>query len=124
MDELKPALEDDLRLPYTSSLDRQLCFFRDRITELRLLEGISERSLSLDIGRAKSYIQQITSGKITPTIITLFQLCERFSLDPQEFFDPDYHNPELLQKALNHLKKLSDDNINYLIILMEKLEKN
>ena len=83
MDELKPALEDDLRLPYTSSLDRQLCFFRDRITELRLLEGISERSLSLDIGRAKSYIQQITSGKITPTIITLFQLCERFSLDPQ-----------------------------------------
>ena len=51
-------------------------------------------------------------------------ISERQNIQSPNKGTPDYHNPELLQKALNHLKKLSDDNINYLIILMEKLEKN
>ena len=50
-------------------------------------------------------------------------ISERQNIQSPNKGTPDYHNPELLQKALNHLKKLSDDNINYLIILMEKLEK-
>ena len=79
-DELKEITEADVELPYSKKLDDNLQFIRDRITELRMLEGVSERSLGEEIGKGKSYIQQVSSGKITPALIPLLQLCERFGL--------------------------------------------
>ena len=38
-------------------------FVRKRITELRMRKNISERCMSLDMGRSEGYINHITSGK-------------------------------------------------------------
>ena len=59
--------KEDLALPYTENLEKHLQFIRERISELRLQEGLSERALSLDIGKGTSYIQQVTNGIMKPT---------------------------------------------------------
>ena len=35
---------------------------RERITQLRLKKDVSERRMSLDLGKTDSYIRSITSG--------------------------------------------------------------
>ncbi len=121
--DLENIQREDAELPYSEQVEKNLKFIRNRITELRMAEGISERSLSLDLGKGSSYIGQITNGKIVPSLVPLLQLCQRFSITPSEFFDPNFHNPDLLHRAFEQLKKLSDEDIAYLLVLMGKLEK-
>lgn len=43
-------------------------FISDRITQLRLAKGDSEYHVSLEIGRSRTYIGMITSGKAVPSM--------------------------------------------------------
>ena len=43
-------------------------FIGERISELRLKKNVSEYQMSLDLGKNKSYIQSLTSGRSLPTI--------------------------------------------------------
>lgn len=61
-------------------------FLRDRVTALRMERGISEYQLSLELGKCKTYIQAITSGKALPSFDAFFNLCDYFELTPEEFF--------------------------------------
>ena len=42
-------------------------FIGERISELRLKKNVSEYQMSLDLGKNKSYIQSLTSGRSLPT---------------------------------------------------------
>lgn len=119
-DELEQIAQADKEPPYTRNLERNLKFVRDRITELRMNENISERELSLDIGKGVGYIQHVVRGDILPSLIPFFQLCERFGLEPQEFFDPDFHSPDALHEAMRELKKLSSDELYHLTAFLKK----
>ena len=83
-------------------------FIRSRITSLRLQKNISERELSLGIGKAQNYIYSITSGKINPTIESIFDICDYLEITPSEFFDNENADPALDREILNELKRLSD----------------
>lgn len=61
-------------------------FVRNRITSLRLEKGISEYQLSYELGKCKTYIQAITSGKSLPSFDAFFDLCNYFDVTPEEFF--------------------------------------
>ena len=63
------------------------CFIRDRIDELRRARGVSEARMSLDIGRTKSYIQNIRCGKSNPSLEALTDICDYFGITLGEFFD-------------------------------------
>lgn len=121
-DELNNIDKEDLELPYSENLDKHLLYIRKRITQLRLSENISERALSFDIGKGSSYIRQVTNGTIKPSLIPLLQLCERFSLEPREFFDSDIQNPTLLHEAYNALKKLNQNQLEIIIALLKQIE--
>lgn len=43
-------------------------FIGDRITELRIKKNVSEYQMSLDLGKNKSYIQSISSGRSLPVL--------------------------------------------------------
>ena len=45
-------------------------FIGERITNLRMKKDISERELSLSLGKAHNYIYSISSGKILPMTAT------------------------------------------------------
>lgn len=64
----------------------------DRVTELRLQRDINESVLSREIGRNKTYIQGITSGKSYPSMKSFIDICKYFTITPEEFFpNTRYH---------------------------------
>ena len=83
----------------------------DRITMLRLQKGVSEYQMSLDLGKNRSYVQSISSGKALPSMAMFFEICEYFDVTPIEFFDFEVNEPEKLSRFLCVLKKLNEDEL-------------
>ena len=50
----------------------------NRLTQLRENEGISQRTLGLEIGISYPAIQKIEAGKADPKWSTILKLCNRF----------------------------------------------
>ena len=84
-------------------------FVRDRITQLRLKKGVSEYQMSYDLGHSRGYIYNISSGKALPPMKEFFSICDYLEVTPQQFFDESAQNPELIQKALEGMRQLDED---------------
>lgn len=54
-------------------------FIGERISELRLKKNVSEYQMSLDLGKNKSYIQSLTSGRSLPTMQSFLDICDYLS---------------------------------------------
>ena len=95
-------------------------FVRDRITQLRLQKGVSEYQMSYDLGHSRSYVYNISSGKSLPPLAEFLQICEYFEITPSQFFDDNCVNPILLQKAIEEIKQLDDDD---LVLITETIRR-
>ena len=87
-------------------------FISERITELRLKKDVSEYQMSLDLGKNKSYIQNISSGRSLPSMSQFYEICRYFEITPQEFFDERLH--ELL-------KQLDEDDMLAILSILKRL---
>lgn len=96
-------------------------FIGERISELRLKKNVSEYQMSLDLGKNKSYIQNISSGRSLPSMSQFYEICRYFDITPQEFFDEGLHNLPLYQKANDLLKQLDDDDMMAVIAILKRL---
>ncbi|MDD3415632.1 MAG: helix-turn-helix transcriptional regulator [Lachnospiraceae bacterium] len=96
-------------------------FIADRITELRLKKDVSEYKMSLDLGRNKTYIQSITSGRNFPKMQHFFEICDYFGVTPYEFFDPQLHHIPLYHQASDLLKELDEDDLLAIISILRRL---
>jgi transcriptional regulator with XRE-family HTH domain len=96
-------------------------FIRDRITQLRLRKGVSEYQMSYDLGHSRGYVYNISSGKALPPVKELFAICDYFNITPSQFFDEGAQNPELIQKAVDGMKKLSEKDMKLVISLINRL---
>lgn len=93
-------------------------FIKDRITKLRLIKNISEREMSLSLGKAHNYIQSISSGRIIPTLESILDICDYLDVTPSTFFDSELENPILINEVLNESNRISNNNLEaYLEIL-------
>ena len=99
-------------------------FVRDRISQLRMQKGVSEYQMSYDLGHSRGYIYNISSGKSMPPMKEFFAICDYFDITPLEFFDEKVTHPELVQQAINGLKKLDDSDLYMLLEIISRLEKN
>ena len=99
-------------------------FVRDRITQLRLQKGVSEYQMSYDLGHSRGYIYNISSGKSLPPLSEFFVICEYFGITPLEFFDENRAYPALIQKAIDGLEGLADDDLLLVLNLISRLEKS
>ena len=59
-------------------------FIGERISELRLKKNVSEYQMSLDLGKNKSYIQSLTSGRSLPTMQSFLDICDYLEVTPQQ----------------------------------------
>ena len=94
-------------------------FIRNRITELRLKKGVSEYQMSMDLGK-----QQDHRRKSYPCYWQgqqFLNICEYMEITPFQFFDAQENNPQLIKKALDGMRKLSDDDLIMLIGLIGRL---
>ena len=98
-------------------------FVRDRITQPRLRKGVSEYRMSYDLGHSRGYVHNISSGKATPPMKEFLAICEYFELTPQQFFDEGTQSPELIQKAVNGMKQLNEDDMLMLLGIINRLLK-
>lgn len=96
-------------------------FVADRITELRLKKNVSEYQMSLDLGRNKTYIQSITSGRNLPKMQQFVEICNYFEITPEEFFDQNLHNIPLYHKATDLLKEVDEDDLLAIISVLSRL---
>lgn len=96
-------------------------FIRERITQLRLRKGVSEYQMSYDLGHSRGYVYNISSGKALPPMKEFLAICEYFELSPQEFFDASSQNPELVQRAMDGMKRLDEQDQRMLLGLIDRL---
>ena len=99
-------------------------FIRDRISELRIKKGVSEYKMSIDMGHSKSYIQSIASGRALPSLGEFLFICEYLGITPKDFFDEDMKEPVLVQRAINGIKEMEEEDLNILITLIDRLNEN
>ena len=99
-------------------------FIRDRITQLRIQKGVSEYQTSYDLGRSRSYIYNISSGKSLPPMAEFLEICDYFGITPSQFFDDTSENPFLVQSAIEEIKKLNDDDLMLAISNIRRLNKD
>lgn len=98
-------------------------FVKDRITQLRLKKGISEYQMSYDLGHSRGYIYNISSGKALPPLKEFFAICDYFEITPQQFFDDGTVNPELIQKAIEGMKRLNETDMLMLLGIINRMLK-
>ena len=96
-------------------------YVRDRITQLRILKGVSEYQMSYDLGHSRSYINNISSGKTLPSMTEFFAICEYFEITPVEFFSSAITNPKLMQKTVDGLERLDNDDLELMQRHIERL---
>ena len=101
----------------------QESFVRDRITQLRLKKGVSEYQMSYDLGHSRGYIYNISSGKALPPMKEFFAICDYLDVTPQQFFDESAQTPELIQKALDGMRQLDEDDILMLLGIIHRMLK-
>ncbi len=97
-------------------------FIRKRLTALRLKKDVSEYQMSLDMGHSKNYIQNIVNGRSMPSMGEFLYICEYLEITPQEFFDTEIDDPALMQKIIEGIRTLSDEDKLALLPLIERLK--
>ncbi|MBE6881731.1 MAG: helix-turn-helix transcriptional regulator [Oscillospiraceae bacterium] len=98
-------------------------FVKERITQLRIKKGVSEYQMSYDLGHSRGYVYNISSGKALPPLKEFFAICDYFEITPQQFFDDGTQTPELIQKALEGMKQLNEDDMLMLLGIINRMLK-
>ncbi len=102
-------------------LDEQ--FVRNRITELRLKKDISEYQMSLDLGKNKSYIQGISSGRSMPSMKQFFEICDYLEITPIEFFNTEKNEQPLIRETAAIMKDLTTEDLEAVFPILLRLKK-
>lgn len=98
-------------------------FVRERITQLRMKKGVSEYQMSYDLGHSRGYVYNISSGKALPPLKEFFAICDYFEITPHQFFDEETNTPELIQKAIDGMRQLDENDLLMLLGLINRLKE-
>ena len=60
-------------------------YIRNRITELRIARGITERKMSLGLDKSEAYINKIANGKSRVSLPALADICDYFGITMADF---------------------------------------
>ncbi len=96
-------------------------FLPERLAKLRTQKGVSARDMSLSLGQANNYINNIENKKSLPSMQAFFYICEYLGVTPQEFFDEENPSPEALRTLMAEAKKLDSQSVEYILGIMKKL---
>ena len=89
--------------------------------KLRMQKGVSARDMSLSLGQANNYINNVENKKTLPSMQSFFYICEYLGVTPQEFFDEDNPNPAALNEFIAEAKKLDSKAMSYILGIMKEL---
>ena len=90
-------------------------FLVERIARLRMQNNLSQRELSLRIGKESSYINRLEQRKFIPSVETLCGILEECGSSLSEIFYPDMEQYAADTALLNAFKQLSKEKKELLI---------
>lgn len=93
----------------------------EKITKLRLERNMSEYELSLELGQSKSYIQNISSGRSSPSLRGFLNICEFFEVEPSEFLEEPIPRP-LERELRREMRELTDEDLEHLLYIARKMK--
>ena len=96
--------------------------FSRRLAELGIAKGVSARDMSLSIGQAAGYINNIENGKNFPSMAQFFYICEYLGITPKQFFDTD-KNSAKQNELLDAVSGISREQLEALIALAKDLKR-
>ena len=94
---------------------------RERITQLRLQKGVSEYKMSYDLGHSRGYINNISSGKVLPSMAEFFAICDYFDLSPAEFFNERMQSPVLARETIREMEQLEPEDLKLVEQLIRRM---
>ena len=96
-------------------------FVPERLAKLRMQKGVSARDMSLSLGQANNYINNVENKKTLPSMQSFFYICEYLGVTPQEFFDEGNACPVRLRELMDEAKRLDESALVHLLALMREL---
>ncbi len=99
-------------------------FVRERITQLRMLKGVSEYQMSYDLGHSRGYINNISSGKTLPSMLEFLAICDYFGVTPAEFFNTGFNDPQASRELFDAINHLSADEAKVIKTLLDIIGRN
>ena len=94
--------------------------FAERLTELRLVKGVSARDMSLALKQNHNYINSIERNKNLPSMKNFFAICDYLGITPGEFFAVDVKAPDRVKKLIDLVETLPANDIDLLINLVKE----
>lgn len=98
-------------------------FVPERIAQLRTKKGVSARDMSLSLGQANNYINNIENKKSLPAMQSFFYICEYLGVTPKEFFDDENADPTALPEFIQEARRLDEKSLEYILGIMKKLNR-
>lgn len=92
-----------------------------RLYQLRMLQGVSAREMSLSIGQSQNYINQIENRNSLPSMSAFFYICEYLSVHPKDFFNNQLEDPTLYKLLTGKIKKLNAKEMQTVIQVMDTI---
>ena len=96
-------------------------FVPERLAKLRTQKGVSARDMSLSLGQANNYINNIENKKSLPAMQSFFYICEYLGVTPHEFFDEGNTYLETLKEFIAEARQLDPQSMQYILGIMKEL---
>ena len=97
-------------------------FLFARLIGLRIQKGVSQREMSLALGKPPNYMSRIESRHVLPSMESFFCICDYFNITPREFFAEDEAKPDLLQQAIAGLEALEYKDLMLMFLSIKRLQ--
>ena len=98
-------------------------FVPERLAKLRMQKGVSARDMSLSLGQANNYINNVENKKTLPSMQSFFYICEYFNITPQEFFNFGEETSNGMNALVDQLKQFDAEQINALTAFIKTIVK-
>ncbi len=99
-------------------------FVAERISSLLILNNISERKMSLELGFARNYINEITNGKKLPKLGSFLAICKYLGITPKDFFDKEIKDPYRLTATMELMKQLDEEDRELIEAIAQRMLKD
>ena len=98
-------------------------FVPERLAKLRMQKGVSARDMSLSLGQANNYINNVENKKTLPSMQSFFYICEYFNIEPAEFFDVSIKAPNCLNETMGNLKGLNSEQLEHINAIARDMKR-
>lgn len=97
-------------------------FIAKRISELCSNKNVSEREVSLALGKSPAYINYLTSGKGFPIMENFFEICDYFEITPSEFFYTEIDDIIKVKEIYQEIQRICNSDLDYFLQTLKKFD--